>query len=235
MLILGIVLLGIAHSTDTVRYVDGFGNGSIIPEAIMIHTNANLSGMLEKGFAYSFLVWQNGDREKWIPKGGNATFNNYTNLSLAYHGGLGVLPGECIPRSMNQATVGIGLFYPQNQTGSREQMEAAADLVINLSKAYPLNKTGKKATGIKYVLGQNDAAFFRMENALGSGSNPGGLPYNPWNYSVWRFAEIINERGKSDHISYRVVRGTATYCNLTTGKNITYPVAYLERQNAPTP
>ncbi|UMX47390.1 MAG: hypothetical protein L7H18_02985 [Candidatus Nealsonbacteria bacterium DGGOD1a] len=214
------LMLGAVFATDSVRNVDGFGNGSISPRAIMVHTNANLSGMFEQGLAYSYLVMGNGDREKWLPPGDNSSFGNYTHLPKAYHGGFGVFPGNCTAESMNAATIGIGLFYPREETGSQKQMEAAADLVVSLSLKNPT---------IQYVFGQNVTAFYLMQDALGTGSNPGGLMYNPWYFSVRRFSSIINERGKPFGISFHVVDSIGKYCNTTSGTNITHPIEYLVR------
>jgi len=212
-------MLGTAFAADSVRTVDGFGSGIIEPRAIMVHTNSNLSGMFANGLAYSYLVTQTGDREKWLPPGDNSTFGNYTHLPKAYHGGFGVLPGNCTPESMNAATIGIGLFYPQNSTGSGIQMEAAADLVVNLIRANP---------EIEYVLGQNVTAFYRMQDALGEGTNPNGLMYNPWYYSLKRFVSIINKYGQPYGVAFEIADGIGTYCN-TSGENVTYPIEYLKR------
>lgn len=209
-----------AFAVDSVRTVDGFGSGNVAAKAIMIHTNANISGMFDSGFAYNYFVLPNGAREKWLPPGDNTSFGDYTHLPKAYHGGFGVFPDNCTPVNMNAETIGIGLFYLQNRTGSRMQMEAAAGLVINLTRANQ---------DIQYVLGQNVTAFYRMQDALGPGSNHGGLIYNPWYFSVQRFASIVNEQGSPYNITFCVVDSISKYCNATSGINATYPIEYLER------
>lgn len=218
------------------RYLDqGFGAGTVTPEAIMIHSNAYLPGMFESGFAYHYLIYENGTLEKWLPKGSNATPYRYKDFSVAYHGGKGVFPGEKMPRSMNLATIGIGLYYPIGKTSSEIQMRSLADLTVNLTLANPANNT---YTGIRYVFGQNVSAGYRMQNVTlfdGAGYitnavNADMVMYNPWNFNISAFATILNDAGKFHGLRWKLVSGNGSYLNATSGRIATWPIEYLERQ-----
>lgn len=239
LLILAIILTAwpCTAFNETIRIRDnGFDGTQIRPDAIMVHSNHNVSELIGRYLGYNDLINEIGDRERWVPEGATTKPYEYNDTWLVYHGGKGIWPGNSTTENMNLRTLGIGLYYPQDAEPETLQMLSLAELVTNYTVANPAYGTYK---GIQYIFGQNVTAGYRLGgNTVFDGqryrinTDKDAVPLNPWNFPMEKFANLLNEEGKPHNLSWKLVSGNGTYNNTTSDMTETWPIQYLEREKA---
>jgi hypothetical protein len=193
ILALAALVSGAGAYEETVNYTNyGFDlNKTLVPAGIELHSNADMTGMVELGLAYSFTIDKDGRVTRWAPEGSNTTAYNYTWLPVSYHAGKGVMFGNNTPENLNLKLVGIGLLYGLNETPTERQLAVASELINRLKITYP---------GISVIAGQTDFSGYRANkilvwNQTDHWLSNGSLMPNPWNFPMHRFEDYVDFTG----------------------------------------